>query len=313
MSGHSERRVLFRRDYHGFTGGHLKLRDYFDHTSRLPGFRPEIHFTAESRWDGDNPWAADRNRFVLSGQLRPRWDAADADILFVEGLDWPAIPADNQLPVINLVQGMRHSDPLDPRYAFLGRPAVRICVSDEVACALRDTKRVNGPVHAIRACLDWSLLPPKPRSKDISLLIAGLKQPDLAADLSRRLDASGIRNLCLTTQLPRADFLEIVARAQTAVFLPLAQEGFYLPALEAMSLGTLVICPDCVGNRGFCRDRITCLCPEFTVDAIEAAVIEASRLSRYEVFALLASARRQPAAHTLEQECESYHRILSDI
>lgn len=313
MSGHTAHRVLFRRDYHGFSGGHLKLRDYFDHTSRLHGFRPEIHFTAESRWDAGNPWAADRDRLAVSGQLRSRWDVTDADILFVEGLDWPAIPEDNRLPVINLVQGVRHADPHDPRYAFLGRPAVRICVSDEVAWALQDTKRVNGPIHTIRACLDWSQLPPEPRSKDISLVIAGLKQPDLAAQLSRRLDTSGIRNLCLTTQLPRADFLDILARAQTAVLLPLAREGFYLPALEAMALGTLVICPDCIGNRGFCRDRITCLCPEFTADAIEAAVTEASRLSRDEVFALLASARRQPAAHALEQECGSYHRILSNI
>jgi hypothetical protein len=313
MSGHTARRVLFRRDYHGFSGGHLKLRDYFDHTLRLSGFRPEIHFTAESRWDAGNPWAPVRNAITASGQLLSSWDATDADILFVEGMDWPAIPAGNKLPVINLVQGMRHADPGDPRYAFLGREAVRICVSDEVAGALRATNRVNGPIHTIPAGLDWSQFPPEPRTKDIFLVIAGLKQPGLAGELSRRLDAAGIRNMCLTTQLPRADFLEILARARTAVFLPMAQEGFFLPALEAMSLGTLVICPDCVGNRSFCRDRINCFRPEYTIDAIEAAVVEASGLSEDRRRELLVSGRQKSKAHAFDKERAAYHRILQSV
>ena len=43
-----------------------------------------------------------------------------------------------------------------------------------------------------------------------------------------------------------------MARARVTVLVPNPKEGFYLPALEAMALGTIVVCPDCVGNRSFC-------------------------------------------------------------
>ena len=33
------------------------------------------------------------------------------------------------------------------------------------------------------------------------------------------------------------------------LFLPNQREGVYIPGLEGMALGTLVVCPDCVGNR----------------------------------------------------------------
>ena len=291
----------------------MKLRDYFEHTSRLRGFRPEIYFTPSSSWDAVNPWTPDRDRLTNSGQLRREWDATDADILFVEGMDWLSIPEDNKLPVINLVQGIRHANPSDPRYKFLQRPAIRICVSDEVAEALRATNRVNGPIYSIPASLDWKFFPPVPTSKDISLIIVGLKQPQLAEELSARLSACGIKHICLTRQLPRSDFLEILARSHTAVLLPLLQEGFYLPALEAMALDTLVVCPDCAGNRSFCLDRITCFRPPYTLEEILSSVIHASRLSSDRLHVLLAAARRRTAAYGIEQERESYHRILKTI
>ena len=42
--------------------------------------------------------------------------------------------------------------------------------------------------------------------------------------------------------------LEQIARARVTLFLPNPREGFYIPALEGMALGTLVVCPDCDGK-----------------------------------------------------------------
>ena len=50
-----------------------------------------------------------------------------------------------------------------------------------------------------------------------------------------------------------------MARARVTLYLPNRLEGFYIPALEGMALGTLVVCPDSVGNRSYCRDGENCL------------------------------------------------------
>src|SRR6516225_7808445 len=39
-----ERLVYFHRNYHGFTGGHLKVSDYFTHVDTAKGYRAEIFF-----------------------------------------------------------------------------------------------------------------------------------------------------------------------------------------------------------------------------------------------------------------------------
>jgi hypothetical protein len=38
-------KMLFLRDFHGVTGGHLKYWNYLDHTKRLPGIDPELYLT----------------------------------------------------------------------------------------------------------------------------------------------------------------------------------------------------------------------------------------------------------------------------
>ena len=50
------------------------------------------------------------------------------------------------------------------------------------------------------------------------------------------------------------------------LFLPNETEGFYLPALEGMALGTIVVCPDCVGNRSFCLPQVNAFRPAFHFD-----------------------------------------------
>ena len=118
----------------------------------------------------------------------------------------------------------------------------------------------------------------------------------------------------LTKLLPRAEFLQKLARARRAVLLPRATEGFYLPALEAMALGALVICPDCVGNRSFCQPGQTAVVPESREPAaLWAAVWTARSLSDSEVSALLANARAVAGQHGLAQERAAFHQVLASI
>ncbi|MFM8285046.1 MAG: glycosyltransferase [Planctomycetaceae bacterium] len=299
--------VLFRRDYHGFSGGHLKVWHYFRHTTASRRFVPRIYLTPWSIIDAQCPWRD------LDPPPLTRWSPGGAAALFVAGLDWEAIPEPFTIPVVNLVQGLRHADPDDPRHAFLSRPAVRICVSAEVARAITATGRVNGPVHVIDNAIDLAELPPVPAMRDIDVLVVGSKRPDQARAITTMLRARGVRAECHDSVLPRHAYLRLVARAAIAVFLPLEREGFYLPALEAMALGTLVVCPDCGGNRGFCHDRVTALVPTAGSHDLVAAVIGAIAMPDTDRQAIRRSAEKVVARHRLDEERRSFLAILDGL
>lgn len=301
------KKIAFYRDFRGFTGGHLKVWDYYCHTQCSGLFDPGIHFTAKSKLDASNPW-------VVSGERRDaHWAPEAADALFLGGLDWLAVPEDCETPVLNLVQHVRHADPDDIRYRFLSRRAVRICYSRPVRDALISSGQVNGPVVLIPMGLDLGLLPAPPPNRDIPLLIAGLKQPQLAKQLAERCTANGLPHFCLTSLLPRRDYLKLLGRAHVTVFLPNHTEGFYIPALEGMAMGTVVVCPDCVGNRDFCNEGTNCYVPDFEAGALMAAAVTALHSDQEQRRQILVNAKIEAGLHTVEKERSKYFEILQSF
>jgi hypothetical protein len=92
--------VLFFRDFHGLSGGHLKVWDYFSHVRHAKGYVPEIYFSETSRLDSSNPWRREGVRPLET------WNPAVADVLFVAGMDWVMLPqsfrVDSPVPIVNL-------------------------------------------------------------------------------------------------------------------------------------------------------------------------------------------------------------------
>lgn len=190
---------------------------------------------------------------------------------------------------------------------------MRICVSQQVADAILSTGKVNGQVITIPAGVDTATFPAPAPQRDIPLLIAGLKQPALAIELSQFFSARGVECVCLTQQIPRSEFLGMLGRARVTLFLPLHLEGFYLPALEGMAMGTLVVCPDCVGNRGFCVNGSNCLMPDYTIEALGFAGLAAIESSPSDFQLMQKNGLHQVRAHTLEAERRSYLDLLESL
>lgn len=296
------RTLLFHRDFERYSGGHGKVWDYFRHTAAAPGWEPRVYL-AERSTSEQNPWR------THSASQVAEWDPQASDALFLGGMDWEAYPADDpRRPVINLVQHVRHGDPKDPRHRFLSRAAVRICVSHEVAEAVRP-RDPNGPVLVIEAGIE--LPEPKAGAPRSGIFIDAIKQPALGRALAARLREDGRTVHLNDSRIARHDYLARLASAEVAVVLPRATEGFYLPGLEAMALGCVTVVPDCVGNRGYLQPGRNALVPELQLEALARAVDQLddgdlrSALTREGI----ATAQR----FSLVRERASYHRVLADL
>src|SRR5438874_7386957 len=308
----SKQLILFYRDFRVFSGGHLKVWDYFNHIASSSTHEPRIAFSPESKWDSTNPWLG------APGYVA-KWEPDKADIVFLAGTDWRGVPELDRShfpkPIINLIQHPRHAELNSELRDFLRNRAVRICVSQEVADAITATGEVNGPVFTIPNAIDLSCVPRgKPwQQRPLDVLICGVKAKDLARDLQDRLTDENRSIKCLTDYKPRQDFLSEVSNAKVTVFLPRPSEGFYLPALEGMAAGTIVVCPDCLGNRGYCQDKVNCFRPEYGVDEIVSAAHAASEQSENERIQMLDKAEATVQMHSLERERASFARILTSI
>jgi hypothetical protein len=247
------------------------------------------------------------------------WNPAVADVLFVAGMDWVMLPqsfrAGSRVPIVNLIQHVRHGTPQDDRFAFLSYRAVRICVSIEVAEAIRKTTRVNGPIYAIPNGLDVSGFPTPNSLEDraYDIFIGGAKAPEVAMHLHEKLRDTGVKIKVVTEFLPRNSYLEFINNAKVAALLPNPTEGFFLPALEAMALDTLVVCPDCIGNRSFCIDGHNCLQPEYTMEALVTATKAAISLNEVERSRWIANGRNTVLEHNISKERTSFLTVLSNL
>lgn len=305
------RTVLFHRKYRRFHGGHLKVWHYFNHVLAAPGFEARVVFDVDSSWDSSNPWAGSRDRVVENV------DEVAADALFIAGRDWQRLDAlgmlNRGLPVLNLIQHVRHAEEWSIQSRYLGRKAIRICVSEEVAEAVSKAGSI-GPTVVIPNSVDV----PLPSNDDdayrpVDLLIAGLKQPVLAGKLRQQLAGQGRTIEVLTDHLEREAFLDAIRHARVTLFLPNEEEGFYLPALEGMALGTLVVCPDCVGNRSFCFPGQNAYRPAFTNDELARATEDALALDEADAARLIGAARETAQRHSPAAERAAFVDVLNNL
>ena len=309
------RTVLFHREFLNFTGGHLKVWNYFRHVEEAEGWQARVYFSPKSWWDESNPWGLRRAEVLAA------WEPEQADVLFLGGYDWRMLSVGErrsyQRPVVNLIQHVHHADPAHPLYEFLTHRAVRVCVSREVQAAILATGRVNGPTVVIPNGIDLADIPAL-EGRPTDWLLCGLKEGKsrVAKALGKRLAEMGGwgRVETLTKLMPRAEFLAAMARARRVVLLPRETEGFYLPALEAMALGCLVICPDCVGNRSFCRDGFNALVPASSgEDDVLAAMEAVRRMSADREAVMLGNAAAVAAEHSLARERAAFGELLAGI
>lgn len=298
-------KILFIRKFKKVSGGQIKVRDYFRHCRQHLALAPSIYFTPDSTRRAADFWVE------VSPEQRVdkiRWSTWD--LLFLAGRDWEYIPEiPEHLQVINYIQHVRHADPGDKRHRFLSRPALRICVSREVAEAIAPYACGEIVVIENGICLDR--FRPDAAKVENSILILACKNPDLGRRLVTHFSSCGRSELeAIFEPVPQEALAKRLARADLFVALPNRTEGFYLPALEGMASGCAVICSDAIGNRSFCRHDQTCLMPAYDdfidhVQMIEALLADPRRKARLQHQGL-------QIAHTfsLASERAAFYQVL---
>lgn len=305
--------ILFYRDFIRASGGHQKVYDYFQHLVAHRRYRPSISFSDESLWNSTNPWFPEYQGKAIT--FRP----SDFDCLILAGMDWNiyrSVGIDIDLPVVNLIQHVRHAESEQPMHEFLAEKAIRICVSPEVKEAILSTGKVNGPVFVIPNGVG---VPKIERPKSVDFFIAGLKRPHMAGRIQTALHQQGHSVDCLRERIPRAKFLERLASTKIAIMLPAETEGFYLPAIEAMHLADLVVVPDCIGNRSFCFDHQEANGNCFFTSQQDDSIILASQAALNmledgnEMSRIQNNAALTVEQHSLAREREAFYEVMDQV
>lgn len=299
-------RVLIRRSFAAIRGELVAVRgkdfkvfDLFMHVRSAPRFEARIHFAPDSVWAADNPFLPFRD----AGE--PEYRPEDADIVVVtDRSDWTAI-GEARLAGLRgaVVQRCGHFWGLqrgDVPFDFLRYPARRMCTSNAIAAEFRRLG-APGPIHVVPNGVDFTGLP-TPGERSVDVVIVGMKRPQLGRSVHRRLERFGRRLDLMEGFVPRREFLERLARAKVGVFLPAEGEGFHIPPLEAMALGTVVVCPDVRGNADYCRDGDTALMPAMEADALADAAKRALALGREERAGFVERGRAEARAHDIAVE-----------
>ncbi len=286
------------------SGGHIKFHDYFEHCLRHPDLDPYVFLAYERTSGPGSTWEGDSERIVS------RLDVAPFDVLFIDGRDWELLPQEaERKTVIHLIQDFRHGDADDRRFAFLSREALRICISPELASAIRPHAR--GPVAVIPNGIDTKLFASKAKEQG-SVLVWARKDHELGKSIRSALTARGATVRLLTRPIAREEFAGLLAAAEIFLGLTKEREGFFLPALEAMASGCGVVCADAVGNRSYCSDRETCRTAGFGDLDDHVRVAEELLADRQQLDVLRARGTEVARAYTLEREQAQFHRFVEE-
>jgi hypothetical protein len=223
--------------------------------------------------------------------------------------------------VIFIVQNVRWANPsFTGGYALrlLSRPMARIMTNEVVLEAVRPYLNASSLTEVIRLGHDSAFFA-KQRS-------GGLSSPVRVGYTTWKSDVGDRVAELLTKSDPDFDFRAIrepvgwdELRALyhwSDVFLatPLVEEGFYLPGLEAMAAGAVVVSSDAGGNRVYCRFGQNCIGVDFE-DA--AGYVKALRtLKSYgleEIDRLRSGGYETIRLHTLEHERDRFGEFMERL
>ncbi|MBS44924.1 MAG: hypothetical protein CMH83_17510 [Nocardioides sp.] len=262
-------------------GGVVKLMDYARH-ARAMGLAVQVW--SPQAHDPDGPlFAIERLRDLVEGDhptgpvrfhSRQRLAMGPDDLALISLPDnyevaLRSLPAGGSPHrVVHLVQNTRHTNPTwraGYPTRLLTRPASRICVNHIVADEIepwvdpRALLAVNNIGHDTAYFRrDRS---PGLRERPGPVRVAYTTWKSAVGDrvAERLADDDRFELVALRETASWAELRELYHHADVFLSTPEPQEGMYLPGLEAMAAGCVVLTPDVGGNMAYCRPGDNCV------------------------------------------------------
>jgi len=322
-------RIFFLTPSFKPVGGVVKIFDYLEHAR---SFGYEAVVCCPDPYDAGSPLFRNPRYRHVSPQNSVKFVGLDrftvgpTDLCF---FSWPphyetVAPRisrwSHHEQAILIVQNVRHANPrFTDGYALrlLPRPMARIMTNEVV---LRAVEPYLNP-HSLTEVIDLGHDTPFFRKERSGPLPAPLKvgyttwkskvgdevAAMLAGDPSYEFRA--VREAATWEELR-----ELYHWADIFLATPLEEEGFYMPALEAMAAGCVVLVPDAGGNMAYCRFGENCLKVALDDAASYARALRGlKRMPPAEVEALRRGGYAVASRHTLQGEREGFARFLGRL
>jgi|GEM_PF-4308463 len=232
----------------GFRGAQLKTWDYFNFINSHPKFEARIKFHESSEWSDDVTW--DKELVLSGGELFEQPDL----LVLKGGQDWLLFQKYinyTNIPVISPIVNYRVLNESHLSNQLLKNTAVRVCPNPDLMNKLILCPQVDSPV----VCIPHGVKSPSKitplKDRNIDILIVAIKNKELGKKIFNHYK-SYLKNVMLIDKFTgHQEFISKMADSKVALHLPQTVESFYIPGLESLSMGTMTIMPDCLGNRDY--------------------------------------------------------------
>lgn len=319
-------RVLFATPSWRPVGGVVKVMDYVLH-AQAEGFDVQIWCPKPLRRQ-DPIWKIERLgglRHIRIESTLPDRVGPDTYVLISwpthHDLFWPLLAGEGgNRRLIHFVQNVRHANPLWLKgYAarLLTRPMPRIMTNTVVLEACKPFLNADRPTRTInlghpsgyfsRARVQDS----GPRLR-VGYTTWKSKVGDEVADLLS--DDHGYEFRAIREEVPWKTLRALYHWCDIFLCCPNVEEGFYMPGLEAMEAGCLIVTPDVGGNMAYVRFGTNALEADFD-DPLSyvAALRQLGVMCDGDRRQMIEHAQRAPDSFTLEGEQRQFGVFLRDL
>lgn len=313
----------------GLAGGVIKVLDYAEHCAVLG--------IATTIWAPPLPNSSDPvttlpvyrrlvdHDHVSVRHLRELEIAPGATVLFTEPTHHRLIELSQSEPLagrlIHLVQGTRHANPAwndGLNYRLLHRPMTRIAVSHQVADAVVPVANTRHDIHTIVEGHDCDYFGGRPAAASGSEHRLRVLYTTWKSDLGDRIaeaasDDQELAFIAVRTALGWPSLRNRYHGADVLLCTPGVEEGFYLPGLEAMAAGAVVVTALVGGNEAYVRSGENALVA--TYDDVESHLAALRSLSDNAELRsrLLAGGAETIGAHSLDRERSEFGDVLRSV